>query len=129
MAESRTRAQRVRLWLPAVGYMALIFFLSSISRPPALPAGADKQLHALLYSGLGALVARADARGTRRIAPVTIVYATLIGTAYGVSDELHQYFNPPRSVEQLDVAADAIGSALGSAALYAWGIIRGRDGV
>ncbi|MGE0449988.1 MAG: VanZ family protein [Vicinamibacterales bacterium] len=121
--------ERLALWLPAVAYMAFIFALSSVSTPPELPAGADKKLHAVLYAGLGALLARALAGGTRRVTGATIVLATIVGTAYGVSDEFHQYFNPPRSVELLDVVADAIGSALGAGTAYAWGIIRARDGV
>lgn len=124
-----SRARRVRLWLPAIAYMAFIFGLSSISAPPTLPAGADKQLHTLLYAGLGALVARAVAGGVRRMTVAQVVQATVIGAAYGISDELHQYFTPPRAVEALDAAADAIGSALGAGLVYAWGIIRGRDGV
>ena len=46
-------------------YMAFIFGLSSISHTPSLPHGSDKGLHALLYSGLGALFARARAGGWR----------------------------------------------------------------
>jgi VanZ family protein len=51
------------------------------------------------------------------------------GALYGCSDELHQYFNPPRNVEALDVLADTIGAGAGAIALYAWGILRGRDGL
>ena len=39
------------------------------------------------------------------------------------------YFNPPRNVEALDVLADTIGAGAGAVVLYAWGIIRGRDGL
>lgn len=109
--------------------MAFIFGLSSIPRPPVTPAGTDKVLHALLYAGLGALLARALAGGREGITPGTIARAALWGGLYGVSDELHQYFNPPRLAEALDVVADTIGAALGGTALYWWGIIRTRDGV
>jgi VanZ family protein len=123
---SPTAAQ---LWWPVLAYMALIFALSSISHPPALPGG-DKNLHALLYSGLGLLVARARTGGAQRTVTLSIVaQAALFGAAYGASDELHQYFNPPRAVEALDVVADTIGAGLGATALKAWGIIQGRDGV
>ena len=120
-------ASNASLWLPVLGYMAFIFGLSSIAHPPALPQGSDKELHTLLYSGLGALFARACAGGWRGITP-RIVCATIVFAAvYGASDELHQYFNPPRNVEALDVLADTIGGALGSVGLYAWGIIRPRN--
>ncbi len=119
----------IALWAPVLAYMALIFALSSISRPPATPAGTDKLLHALLYAGLGLLFARAWSGGWTRVAPIAIVVTMIFGTLYGASDELHQYFNPPRQVEAADLLADAAGATLGAAALYAWGIIRGRDGV
>jgi VanZ family protein len=117
------------LWLPVALYMVLIFALSSVSHPPATPAGSDKVLHALLYAGLGALVTRALARGWRGVTLRIVVAATVFGAIYGVSDELHQRFNPPRSVEALDVLADTIGSGLAAIVLHAWGIIRGRDGL
>jgi VanZ family protein len=117
------------LWLPVAAYMALIFGLSSISNPPATPEHADKLLHALLYSGLGALVARALGGGWHKFGPGAIIAAACFGAIYGASDELHQYVNPPRNVEGLDVLADTIGAAAGAVVLYAWGIIRGRDGL
>ena len=117
------------LWLPVLGYMALIFALSSIQRPPAMPGGSDKVLHTLLYSGLGFLFARAYAGGATRVGPRTVVTAVLFGALYGASDELHQYFNPPRSVELADLMADTIGASLGAGALWAWGIIRARNGL
>jgi VanZ family protein len=119
----------VALWGPVVAYMAVIFGLSSIAHVPATPAGSDKLLHGLLYAGLGALFARARAGGWRVTTPGAIVAALCVGALYGASDELHQYFNPPRNVEALDVLADTIGAASGAAVLYAWGIIRGRNGL
>jgi VanZ family protein len=109
--------------------MALIFALSSIRHPPALPGGSDKLLHALLYSGLGLLVARARAGGADAVTPRIVVFSLAFGALYGISDEFHQYLNPPRNVEAADVLADTVGAALGAGVLYAWGIIRGRDGL
>lgn len=102
--------------------MAFIFVLSSISRPPGLPAGlTDKSAHALLYGGLGALLVRALAGGWRR--PVTrgiAVTAVVAATVYGVTDEIHQHFVPPRQSEPADVLADALGAAAAAGALYAY---------
>ncbi len=132
MPEARSpkpEASLIALWAPVLLYMAVIFALSSISRPPAMPGGSDKVLHALSYSVLGLLFARALTGGrdavTLRVAVLTIGF----GALYGASDELHQYFNPPRSVEAADLLADTIGAGLGAGALYAWGIIRGRNGL
>lgn len=111
----------MKLWAPVAGYMALIFVLSSIPNPPALAqASSDKGLHFLLYAGLGALVVRALAGGLGR--PVTIrtlVVAVLVSAAYGATDEIHQYFVPPRQMEALDLAADTIGAAASALMLYA----------
>ena len=113
--------RRLLLWAPVALYMTVIFWLSSISSPPDLPSGvSDKGAHALLYSGLGALLVRAHAGGWRppvtlRIAAAAIAVATL----YGISDEVHQYFVPPRQAEVRDLLADAIGASLAAGALYA----------
>ena len=111
-------------------YLAFIFALSSLSHPPELPAGSDKQLHALLYLGLGVLLTRALAGGLRRTVTFSIaVTTTILAGLYGISDEFHQYFVPPRQAEALDVASDTAGAATAAFALYAWGIIRDRHGV
>jgi VanZ family protein len=125
----KSEASAPALWIPVGAYMVFIFALSSISRPPALPSGSDKLLHALLYSGLGALFARATAGGWRGVSLAQVLATVCFGALYGVSDEVHQYFNPPRNVEALDVVADAVGAGTAAVALYAWGIIRGRDGL
>ncbi len=126
---SRPIHQPRHLWWPVLGYMALIFALSSINEPPPMPEGADKNLHALLYAGLGLLVARARAGGWRGVSVGIVMQATVFGALYGVTDEAHQYFNPPRQVEVLDVVADTIGAGLGAGLLWAWDIIPSRHGV
>ena len=121
---------RLSLWGPVFLYLAFIFALSSIAHPPELPNGSDKQLHAVLYAGLGMLLARALVGGLTRPVPFgMVVLTTLLAGLYGVSDEIHQMFVPPRQVEALDVVADTIGGALGASALYAWGIIQKRHGL
>jgi VanZ family protein len=110
--------------------MALIFGLSSVSQTPTFVGGVDKPLHATLYAGLGALVVRALAGGWRqRITPAMVTGTIALAAAYGVSDEFHQSFVPMRSVEALDIAADAVGAAVAAFALYGWDIIRTRHGL
>ena len=110
--------------------MAIIFGLSSVSRPPAFVGGVDKYLHATLYGGLGALLVRALAGGWHRRVTVGFVAATIaLAAAYGVSDEFHQSFVPNRSVEALDVVADTVGASIAAITLYAWDIIRARHGL
>ena len=129
MSEARSPEPRAFLWWPVVGYLAFIFALSSIAITPTTPEGSDKVLHALLYGGLGLLFARALAGGWHGVTPRIVLATTLFVALYGASDELHQYFNPPRNVEILDVVADTIGGGLASIGLYAWGIIQARDGL
>jgi VanZ family protein len=118
----------MKLWIPVVGYMAVIFALSSIPNPPAMAqAPSDKALHFLLYGGLGALVVRGLAGGFGK--PVTIrsaVVAVAVSALYGATDEIHQHFVPPRQMEAMDLAADSIGAAASALALYAAQAIR-RD--
>ena len=129
MSPAHRRPPTASLWLPVVGYMAFIFVLSSIANPPTVLEGSDKELHMLLYGGLGLLFARALAGGWHGVTPRIVTATTLFVALYGASDELHQYFNPPRNVEILDVVADTIGGGLASIGLYAWGIIHARDGL
>ncbi len=106
-------------------YGALIFSLSSASDLPNLPKGfSDKAAHLLLYSGLGFLLARALAGGLRRRVPAWVPpLVVLLAVAYGVSDEVHQFFVPRRHFDLLDLTADAIGAGLGAGLLWLWGII------
>jgi VanZ family protein len=128
MTESPSRGS---LWIPVLLYVALIFGLSSIAQVPAMPvAVSDKDLHAVLYFGFGVLLTRALSRGFRsRVTLMTALLVTACAALYGISDEFHQWFVPPRSVDGFDVVADTIGGALAAFSLYAWGIIRPRDGV
>lgn len=129
MHDRQSSKPALSLWLPVVAYMGLIFLLSSITHPPALPHGSDKIGHSFLYGGLGVLFARACSGGWTGVTPRVIAMTVVFAALYGVSDEFHQYFNPPRSVEAFDVLADTIGGGLGASALYAWGIIWHRNGL
>ena len=108
--------------------MAGIYVLSSIPQPPDLPSIVDDKIgHAVLYSGLGALFARAFAGGWDR--PLTFraaAAAAIAATLYGISDEWHQMFVPPRAVEAADVLADAIGATAAAVLLIATNRVRAR---
>jgi VanZ family protein len=117
---------RLVLWGPVLLYCALIFWLSSISSVPALPGHmSDKAAHALLYSGLGFLVARALAGGAGRPVNASVLVIVLAFSAlYGLSDEFHQLFVPRRSFDLRDLAADVAGGGVGSAAWWLWSAFR-----
>lgn len=43
-----------------------------------------------------------------------VLFAIIIGSAYGVTDEIHQYFVPERSCDPMDWLVDSIAVALGA---------------
>jgi VanZ family protein len=111
--------RRIALWGPVVLVMGLIFFASSLSDPGAPPGGiSDKAAHFLIYGGLGGALVRALAGGRPAgMGPRRILFAVVLATLYGVTDEIHQYFVPPRTPDILDVAADAGGAVAGAIAI------------
>jgi VanZ family protein len=97
-----------RLWLPVLGWAALIFALSSVPDLGTALGGWDtvlrKLAHMAEYAVLGALLQRATGRAGIALA---------LGVAYAVSDEIHQTFVPGRAGAPLDVAIDTAGVLLG----------------
>ena len=114
--------RRLSLWFPVAAYMAAIFAISSIPNPPDLPSAVgDKGGHAVLYFGLGALLVRALARGwSRRFTIGTAFTAVLYSTLYGITDEIHQAFVPPRQPDVRDIVVDGLGAAAAALLLWAW---------
>jgi VanZ family protein len=111
--------KRIVLWGPVVFVMGLIFFASSLSDPGAPPGGmSDKAAHFLIYGALGGALLRALAGGrAAAMTPWLVLSATVLSALYGISDEIHQYFVPPRTPDVLDVLADAAGALTGAIAI------------
>lgn len=115
---------RIRpLWAAAaVGWMAVIFALSSIPGP-AFPESVDflsrfaTVAHFLLYAVLGLLVIRALGRTEIRALTLAVIIASL----YGVSDEIHQIFVPGRSPDVVDWLADTLGALSAGMVLVRFG--------
>ena len=117
--------RRVFLWLPAVLYMALIFYSSSQSDPvPILTHNVwDKLLHGGGYALLGvffALALNGEGLPVRR----TVVLAIVLTSLYAASDEYHQAFTPQRQSDINDWVADTVGGTFGAAAFA--GVLRAR---
>lgn len=97
-------------YIPAVVYMAFIFYLSSIPlRFPEVIDIIDPTkffLHIAEYSLLGFLLSCANS---------SKMLSIFIGSAYGLSDELHQSFVPFRKFSIFDLLADVIGVCVGIA--------------
>ncbi|MEX0704492.1 MAG: VanZ family protein [Planctomycetales bacterium] len=115
MARSRTWLG----WALAVYWIALVVGTHiPLQRVPAPGGQWDKLQHFLAYAGLATLLAAWLALyrgGTRR----TFLWAFAIVAGFGLLDELTQIpFG--RSCEFLDMLADWIGAAVGTAAVAAW---------
>jgi len=115
------RGDWLRLWAPVAAWMSVLFWLSHQSAPPGARLVPDWVSHGGAYALLGALCHRA-LRGRARAA----LLAVALSTAYGVTDEYHQSFVPPRQADAADVAKDFGGSVLGAAAYGLWAARNGR---
>ncbi len=132
VAGARAASLFVWYWLPVLAYAALIFSLSSLSRPEELMPSildevGDKTLHALEYGVLGVLCHRAlrgagGAWAAARALPLAIVAAVL----YGLTDEVHQAFVPRREADVWDLVADGAGATL---VTWVWHCLRGGGNV
>ena len=102
-------------WGPVILYAALIFFLSSQSRPSQYLPGflfglSDKVLHSFEYGILAVLLYRAFKYTVRT--KWAAGWAIFCAMAYGLLDEIHQWFVPYREVEMFDFLADSVGAAI-----------------
>lgn len=104
-------------WLPIIIYCLAIFIQSSLPTSESLPAfpQSDKLLHAGAYALLGFLFYRAfQTTQTPKTALLLILISALSSTAYGISDEVHQYFVASRTFSIADMLANTIGSFIGA---------------
>lgn len=74
----------------------------------------DKGYHFIAYFGLGVLLNLTLIFQNKYplLKKKNSFYTLLIGSIYGIFDEIHQYFIPGRSMEFLDFVADFIGLVL-----------------
>ena len=95
----------------AGGWMALIFGLSSIPAEeiPGTLGPYTALGHFGLYAVLGGLLLLALAPRMRRLEHAAAI-ATLIASAYGITDEFHQSFVAGRSPDPVDWVVDTLGA-------------------
>lgn len=117
-------------WLPPLGYMVAIFFVSSLSNPQIGGDTPDYILHSIGYFVLTLLLIRLLlAEQPRLLVNLTTIFSgskntnnalffwniaslagVLIAIVYGITDELHQYFTPGRHCSLSDVLANSFGA-------------------
>ena len=111
--------RKIRLWLPAIFWMMLIFFLSSqpsvkVTSNKILEIMFFKGLHILEYGILFFLIYRASKESFSFSFPKTIFLSFVLTLLYAFSDEIHQLFVPTREGRLRDVVIDGIGAFLAS---------------
>ncbi len=113
---------RVLYWLPAVLYMALIYYLSSAPPPQAArmaPQLMDiKFTHIIEYFVLACLIYYAVANTSDISFKWRATYAVMLTYIYGLTDELHQAFVQGRSSSLIDPFTNLAAACLAVAVVY-----------
>jgi len=114
--EITTPRTAIIYWFFTVGYMGIIFYFSSLEKIDMidLPQNSDKFIHLCAYLLLAFLANLSLYKSGVKIKKYVFMFAFLIATLYGITDEFHQAFVPGRDASIGDVIADSIGAFLGS---------------
>ncbi len=119
LLEYMRRRPLLYYWLPLVGWMGLIFFLSA---QPDFPQPQARWLDRLLSYGahmfLFGVLAVLWVRALGQRSPAWLV-ALALTAAYALSDEFHQSFVPGRCADPVDLLWDLLGALL-ALGLWAW---------
>lgn len=115
MEKKQTKWKKaLRLWLPPILWMGIIFFLSS--RPTIKTTEIywqdfiiKKTAHFVEYAVLSFLYLRAFL-GSKTLKKKSFLLAFLISLVYAASDEYHQSFIPGREPRIRDVIIDSMGA-------------------
>lgn len=113
-----------KYYVAVAAYCAFIFWLSNQPHPPQpdirFPE-MDKIAHAILFGGLASLVSLGLHRSGKPHRPAIYHLAPVLTVlAYGIFDECHQYFVPPRTPDIFDIVADVTGAILAQELLRNW---------
>jgi VanZ family protein len=105
--------RRLSLWLPVVGVLGLIYFISSRSTDQLIYPGPDYVAHAVEYFFLALLLARALNGGMRPVVTARVLLLTLgLSVVWAVTDEVHQKFVRTRISSWQDAVSDTVGATL-----------------
>jgi len=114
--------RKLSLWLPPVLWAVLIFHFSSGTIPVASAVywqdfTIKKTGHVLLFGVLAILTFRA-LRGEGIERKKALIWAIIIATLYGATDEFHQMFTQGRESRVRDVFIDQIGAIIATYLTY-----------
>lgn len=120
-------------WIPPLGYMIAIFFMSSISDPQMGGYPPDYVLHSIEYFVLTLLLIRfflaeqpplfqklktflfsgsGNTNSNLLIWNMASLAGVLVSIFYGITDEMHQYLVPGRYCSMNDLLANSFGAFL-----------------
>jgi VanZ family protein len=107
---------KIKYWIPAILYMAFLYYLSSRPAPEELkwiPIIAKlKLVHIIEYGILYFLVWYAVIKTTSYNKLEAFSLALMFTILYGLTDEFHQIFVVGRTARLEDVVADGVGGIL-----------------
>ncbi len=118
-----TPFRKFTLWLPALFWAGLLFFLSAQSQLPRIGPefpNKDKVEHFIFYSIFWFCILLPLRYGHGLSLAKAIILAFLITSAYGASDEFHQRFVPHRTCDVLDWMADTFGGFIAASAYWVY---------
>ena len=108
------------LWLPLIGYMLAIFFLSTQRSSKKIPFPSPNFFHIVEYFILALLMFRVVNGGfQKKIGVKTSALVACFSLLYAISDEFHQSFVPGRNADPWDVLADFAGIVVGLIVIFA----------
>lgn len=124
----RIQKKAIPFYLATIAYAIFIYYLSSLSQQSMGDGGlespiSDKLYHLAEYFVLGVLLfcsiyltkfSYNRFKGLNKPKEMLdSLFALIIGSLYGISDELHQFFVPHRNSDPFDAIFDGIGVAIG----------------
>ena len=121
-ANAPSRGGRIARCLPALAWMAGVFWLSHQTAPLGVQGNETASIvaHLALYTGLALVLSLAlvPNEHSRTAIPPWVVpaYAFALAVLYGALDEVHQAFVAGRTASNADLGLDAVGAAIGALA-------------
>lgn len=113
------RCPLLYLWLPLLGWMGQIFYLSAQQKLPTSGSGwLDEVMSSGAHAGVFAVLALLWMRIVGHHPRGWLLAFSLTGL-YALSDEFHQSFVPGRHPDPWDLLCDGAGAAL-ALGLWAW---------